>query len=380
MSTEPIQILLVEDNLGDARLLYEGLTEVLPPDFQMAHIRRLSEALEWLWEKECDVVLLDLGLPDSHGLDTLSLMRAQAPKLPIVVLTGFQDDALAVEAIKKGAQDYLVKEQVDGKLLARSMRYAIERKKAEEVLVQQAFTLARAEEGLRRSRRRIITRQEGRRRDIATQLHRRVQERLLSLRSLLQELLRGTSLPSETAHLLSAGVTSLDQTVQRELSVLIRQLYPYDLSQGLVPALRSLVEQFKPALAVEMELDKELVQRELADHNLVPEPVRLLAYRIAEEALTNVLNHAKVDRVTLRLDLPSEELLRLTVRDKGQGFMVEDTSRGVGIAVMQDYAEAMGGGCVVRSALGSGTEVTATLPFVGPWLWQPEKGSPSGVD
>ena len=71
MSSESIRVLLVEDNLGDARLLYEGLEEALPGQFQMTHVKRLSEALEYLWKESCDVVLLDLGLPDSHGIDTL---------------------------------------------------------------------------------------------------------------------------------------------------------------------------------------------------------------------------------------------------------------------------------------------------------------------
>ena len=126
MSSEPIKVLLVEDNLADAGLLYEGLEEALPEQFQTTHVRRLSEALEYLWEETCDVVLLDLGLPDSHGLDTLVVLRAQSPGVPIVVLTGFQDEALAVEALKGGAQDYLVKGQADGKMLGRTMRYAIE--------------------------------------------------------------------------------------------------------------------------------------------------------------------------------------------------------------------------------------------------------------
>jgi DNA-binding NarL/FixJ family response regulator len=130
MSPEPIKVLLVEDNLGDARLLYEGMEEALPGQFQVTHVRRLSEALEFLWEDICNVVLLDLGLPDSHGLDTLVLVRAQAPDVPIVVLTGFEDEELGDQTLKEGAQDYLVKGQVDSRQLARSMRHAIARKAA----------------------------------------------------------------------------------------------------------------------------------------------------------------------------------------------------------------------------------------------------------
>ena len=180
MASESIRVLLVEDNLGDARLLYEGLEEALPGQFQMTHVKRLSEALEYLWKETCHVVLLDLGLPDSHGIDTLVLTRAQAPDVPIVVLTGFQDESLGDQALKEGAQDYLVKGQVDSKLLARSMRYAIARKAVAEALIGQEVALAKAGM-LRRSRQRLIAAHERVRRDVAAQLHDGVQERLLDL-------------------------------------------------------------------------------------------------------------------------------------------------------------------------------------------------------
>lgn len=125
MPTDPIKMLLVEDNLGDARLVYEGLTEALATDFQVTHVRRLREALAWLWKQSCDLVLLDMGLPDSHGLDTLLLMRAQAPNVPIVVFTGFNDESMATDALQRGAQAYLVKEETNSQMLLRSLRYAI---------------------------------------------------------------------------------------------------------------------------------------------------------------------------------------------------------------------------------------------------------------
>src|ERR1700694_3975560 len=99
MSSESIRVLLVEDNLGDARLLYEGMEEALPGQFQMTHVRQLSEALEYLWKETCHAVLLDLGLSDSHGIDTLVLTRTQAPHVPIVVLTVFQDESLGDQAL-----------------------------------------------------------------------------------------------------------------------------------------------------------------------------------------------------------------------------------------------------------------------------------------
>jgi signal transduction histidine kinase len=365
MSSEPIKVLLVEDNLGDARLLYEGLEEALPEQFRMTHVRRLSEALEYLWEETCNVVLLDLGLPDSHGIDTLVVVRAQAPGVPIVVLTGFQDEALAVEALKGGAQDYLVKGQVDSKLLGRSLRYAIVRKATEEALLRQGVALARVEE-LQRSRQRLIAAQERVRRETSAQLHEGVQEKLSILKGNLQELLKGTTSASETTRLLSEVIDGLNQVIERQVGVLSRRLFPSTLSHGLVPTFLSFGDQFEACPAVEIELDEELMRREKADRNTVPEQVKLAVYRIAEEALTNVVKHAKTGKVTVRLDASREGWLHLTVRDDGQGFDAESAPGGLGVATMQDYADAVGGQCVVHSAPGVGTEVTAVLPLALP--------------
>lgn len=128
--TEAIRLLLVEDNPGDAVLLRETLREVGGTDqFVLTHATRLDEALEKLSSQTFDVILLDLSLPDAHGLETLSRANASAAGTPIVVLTGNNDDTIAFKAVQEGAQDYLVKGQVDANLLARSLRYAIERQR-----------------------------------------------------------------------------------------------------------------------------------------------------------------------------------------------------------------------------------------------------------
>ena len=132
----PIKILLIEDNPGDVRLIQEMLADEKGDFFTVECHDRLSGALHRLTENRVDVVLLDLGLPDSQGLDTYARVHAQFPRLPIIVLSGLHDENIAVRAVRKGAQDYLVKGQIDGKLLVRSMRYAIERKKAEEALLR----------------------------------------------------------------------------------------------------------------------------------------------------------------------------------------------------------------------------------------------------
>ncbi|MCK4821217.1 PAS domain S-box protein, partial [bacterium] len=134
MSDKPIKVLLIEDNPGDARLIQELLSETNMAYFQVEVAKRLSDGLEALSERRFDVVLLDLSLPDSSGLNTLVKVHSQAQKVAIIVLTGLSDEALAVEAMRKGAQDYLVKGQIDGNLLYRAIRHAIERKRVEYAL------------------------------------------------------------------------------------------------------------------------------------------------------------------------------------------------------------------------------------------------------
>ena len=129
-----IKVLLIEDNPGDARLIAEMLKEVNPILFELEVFDHLSTGLKRLAEGGIDVVILDMGLPDSRGLDTLRKSQFEARKVPIAVLTGLADEMVGIKAVEEGAQDYLHKGQVDGKLLARSIRYAIERKRIEERL------------------------------------------------------------------------------------------------------------------------------------------------------------------------------------------------------------------------------------------------------
>jgi signal transduction histidine kinase len=134
MDESLIEVLLVEDNLADALLLREILDEVTSTRFELAHVERLNEALKRLDEERFDVVLLDLSLPDERGLETFVRTNTQAPDVPILVLTGLDDEVLALEAVREGAQDYLIKGKVDSDLLTRAIRYAIERKRAQKTL------------------------------------------------------------------------------------------------------------------------------------------------------------------------------------------------------------------------------------------------------
>src|SRR5438067_691893 len=130
---ERLSVLLVEDNAADARLVRDMLKGVRP-SLAVTHVTRLDHALEHLHTQGFSAVLLDLTLPDSEGMDTFIRARDQAPQTPIVVLTGMTDEDLAAKAVREGAEDYLIKGQVDGPLLYQSIRYAVERRASDEAL------------------------------------------------------------------------------------------------------------------------------------------------------------------------------------------------------------------------------------------------------
>jgi signal transduction histidine kinase len=133
MSGEPLRVLLVEDNPGDARLVEhhvrEGSVFDVADAVAVTHVETLDAASEAFEDDEYDILLLDLGLPESTGLDTLERVEPDELEVPIVVLTGLDDHATAIEAIQQGAQDYLPKDELDTDRLMRSLRYAVERKK-----------------------------------------------------------------------------------------------------------------------------------------------------------------------------------------------------------------------------------------------------------
>jgi diguanylate cyclase (GGDEF)-like protein len=127
MKDKPLQVLLVEDSAGDARLLREMFRTENTESFVLTHVDRMSGAITHLQKGGFDIVLLDMGLPDGHGLDTVRRAHAAAPDIPLIVLTGMDDEEMATQAMKEGAQDYLVKGQIENRALPRALRYAIER-------------------------------------------------------------------------------------------------------------------------------------------------------------------------------------------------------------------------------------------------------------
>lgn len=123
---ESIKILMVEDNPGDARLIIEMLNENNEFDFHVSHAPRLDEGLKYLINDEFDVIFLDLCLPDSKGIETFNVMNYNALDIPIIVLSGLDDEIFAVSAMGRGADEYLVKGEIDSQTLVKSLKHSLE--------------------------------------------------------------------------------------------------------------------------------------------------------------------------------------------------------------------------------------------------------------
>lgn len=171
-------VLLIEDNPGDARLIEEILRERRDTPVEFAHEPSLDAGLEALSQLDPDVLLLDLRLPDSTGLDTLERVLERTDTVPVIVLTGMPEARLGMKAVSHGAQDYLVKDDVTPEILTRAIRYAIERKKTERELRTRTHELAILNQLTRHDIRNDISLVVGRAREVTEHVEPRGQDAL----------------------------------------------------------------------------------------------------------------------------------------------------------------------------------------------------------
>ncbi len=135
MEIKPIEVLLIEDNNGDATLILKMLDKSENTKFEVKHTQRLNSGLKLLEKESFDIILLDLGLPDSEGLKSFKVTLKKYPGIPIIILTGLANEEIGIKSIRYGAQDYLVKGEFNGRLLVRAIQYAIQRKKLEGLFI-----------------------------------------------------------------------------------------------------------------------------------------------------------------------------------------------------------------------------------------------------
>ena len=363
-------VLLIEDNPGDACLIREMLREAQGAGFGLESMERLTPGLERLAQGGIDAVLLDLSLPESHGLDTLLRVRAQAPGVPVVVLTGSDDAELANRTLQSGAQDYLIKGQVDGQLLARSLRYAIERGRIEEELRQRAEQLAAMDQ----------------RKDefLATLAH-ELRNPLAPIRNSLQILrLSGDAGPAakRVHEMMERQVNHMVRLVDDLLEVSRITRGKIELRKeriDLAAVLRSAVETSRPLIDAGLhQLEVAIPSRPLM---VEADPVRMA------QVIANLLNNAAKyteERGDIRLTARGEGNEAVaSVRDNGLGIPADMLARvfemfsqvertlkraqgglGIGLTLARTLVEMHGGRIEAHSeGLGRGSEFTVRLPM-----------------
>jgi signal transduction histidine kinase len=370
MGDAAVHLLLVEDNLADARLLQENLAEPGESSFRVTHAGRLSEAVDFLRTDRFDAVLLDLTLPDSNSLDTVRRVHVEAPRTAIVVLTGLDNEALGVEAVRQGAQDYLVKGQTERRLLMRSVRYAIERQRTEEelakyrdsleelvahrtaalatsnaVLQEQMLERARVEEALDITRRKLNTNLEQQRRHLASELHDSVGQQLIGLKLALEHVMAcgKPALGPDCAKTLGGAIEEC-MTLIREVRTISHGLYPPALEAfGLASALRQLAVEVGRTCPATVTCPEEM---EAARYS---QDAEIALFRIAQEAVHNAIVHGRAKKIDIQLNHEAGDIL-MTVTDDGVGFAPSKaTGKGLGLISMRDRASTAGGDLTITS-------------------------------
>jgi signal transduction histidine kinase len=396
MLSRPVTVLLVEDSPSDAELLKESLTQDNLGDFRFTHVETLAEAMRQVQRRHFDVLLLDLTLPDSSGRETFVRARAGAPALPIVVMTSIGDEVVGVEAVRHGIQDYLIKGQAYGRQTARSIRYAIERKRTEEALRQaeaalqaervqleekvrerttelRALNLALQAQILQRQdaeaarqllSRRLSEAQETERGRISRELHDLLGQDLTALKLGLQNLRRQGSVPPAVGENLGK-LENLAEGLMRDIHRLAWELRPSVLDDlGLNLALERYAAEWSQntGVPVDWHTGEDLGAQRL------PHELETTLYRVAQEALTNVTRHAQAKRVSVLLER-RPAYVSLIVEDDGRGFEAQTVMKvcaaqgRLGLLGMEERVRLAGGTLSIESSPGAGATVFVRLPL-----------------
>ncbi|MGA2916853.1 MAG: response regulator [Sedimentisphaerales bacterium] len=388
MNNPIIKILLVEDNPPDALLLKETLRGITSTKFKLTHVKQLSEAVTQLGKSSFDVILLDLSLPDSFGLETVERASLMAPSLPIIVLTGLKDETIGIKAVHKGAQDYLIKGQTDKDLLIRVINHSIERKRIEKDLrnvcddleikvKERTLTLEKTVDVLRSEILRrieaekkinadqkqlrsltteLMLTEERERHNIATELHDSLGPILAFAKRELTFLQK--SVPEKTAEALNAVSLNIGQAI-KQIRDLIFELSPPALyTLGFEPAIEELAENFCQEQKLKVFFESSDEPKPLTD------PVKILLYRSIRELLINIAKHAEAKTVQITLS-KDRNSIKIIVEDDGKGFDSKpgDLTKGFGLFSVHERLAHIGGTLDIQSETGKGTKAILLVPL-----------------
>jgi signal transduction histidine kinase len=354
MTENSINILLIEDNPDDVVLLKRKLSSNKFDRFILTVRENLMDGLLLLEQTQFDIILLDLSLPGSTGLETFTSVHSRTSTIPIIVLTGLADEEMAVLAVRLGAQDYLVKDHVDHYLLVRAIQYAIERKKLETRMIQyqkQLRTLASE----------LSLAEERERRRIATELHDHIGQNL-AISKIKLGLIREATSSTKFAGPLEEIYKLIDQTIRFTRSLTFELSPPVLYEFGFEAAVEWLAERVQDQYNIQVTIENDQKPKPLNDD------VRVLLFQAVRELLINVVKHAQSKRALIRITRHGHNI-NVLVEDYGKGFDASSTDAsavnpgGFGLFNIRERLKHFGGNVVIDSAPGQGTRITLTVPL-----------------
>ncbi|MGE0496015.1 MAG: response regulator [Vulcanimicrobiota bacterium] len=368
-----MNVLLIEDSPTDAELLEFKLSQRGNGEINLEWVSRLADGLARLEEEGFDLVLLDLSLPDAQGLGTFQRLNqnASASRLPIVVLTGLADSQLAIDTVREGAQDYLVKDEVDGRILLRSLHYAIERKKVQ----LEALRLRHEAEQMERRRSEFLA--------MVSHELRNPMTGILGYGHLLSKT-QLDLLQREYVEAICGGAQSLVALLNNLLELSSAEAGQVRLESQPVDLREVLEETVALQLAQVRQKGLELV---CTIDPAIPDRVTSDPLKVRQVLLNLLTNATKFTErgylgvsARVRAQANQSVVVRFVVEDSGRGIPPEkkktvfqpfsqtessdrEVGSGLGLAICQKVVQAMGGVLGVESQLGSGTAFWFDLPF-----------------
>lgn len=370
MTDHVLQVLLVEDNAGDARLLREMFSKEDPDSFCLTHLLRMQEAEIHLAKGGVDILLLDMGLPDGHGIGTVRRAHKAAPDVPMIVLTGLNDEALAAEAMKEGAQDYLIKGQIENRALPRALRYAIERhrmQKESESNQTQQITL----------KNKFLSHVSHELRSPLTSIY--------SFSTIIADGLAGETTPQQDEYLqiilknivqLKAMIEDLLEVTREQTGKLTVELQRTSVSEAITDAMNTLQGRAtEKGITLSLDLFPEQYFA-LAD----PTRLRQVLNILMDNAVKFTPHGGAIDVKVAIFEVDTSQLV-VTVSDSGQGipsaltgrifehlYQVDGSSRegreglGLGLHIAKELVTRMGGTIWVHSELTKGSHFSFSVP------------------
>jgi signal transduction histidine kinase len=358
MEDQAIKILLVEDDEDDYLIIRDVLLEIEGQEFELDWVSTYQEAIEKIMSNRYDVCLMDYRLGEWDGIQLTEDFLRRGFREPVILLTGLGSHDVDIQAMSKGAADYLEKGDLNPKLLERSIRYAIAHAKT-------LSALRTSESQLRILSGKLLEAQENERKIIAQELHDSIGSSLTAIRYGLEEKLHrmGKERPAPEGISLEQIISIVRETIE-EAHRISSNLRPSALDDmGLLAAIRSTCRELKEVykgfqIETEISLQEEDVQ----------EPLKIVIYRVLQEGLNNVVKHGGADTVRVRLT-KTERSLELSIRDNGQGFdpeekLASENQMGrMGLVGMKERTELSNGTLEIASEKGKGTVIKAKWPL-----------------